>query len=347
MKRGLAFSALALGVTVGSSAQADVMRNFKVANWFAGAYSIDGTKTFSHCAANANYNSGIVVLFSINRSYEWSMAFANPRWRLTKDQQYDIAFSIDGSPPIFAKATAVTSELARVKLADSNELFAQFRRGNMLQVTSANQVFSFSLDGTSALLPALLACVRQETTPVVAQTNPFAAPQQQQQAPAQRQQPPKQAEPSRDLLKAEATLTAANVLGAAGIEKFSIGSLEEAAKVKADAIWTAGALLGTVKIAEGVKLDNPEIPGTLIGDDAKHCSKGAFLSGSLPDSDGKEMLRIFTSCQQDKKTFTTYYLAVPRPKGGIYLFTTMSEESQEAVKEADSGLRAAVFKAVR
>jgi hypothetical protein len=254
------------------------------------------------------------------------------------------AFSIDGSAPIFAKAIAITTELAGVKLADSSELFARFRRGNMLQVSSANQVFSFSLDGTSALLPALLACVRQETTPVVAQTNPFAA--QQQQAPTQ-QQAPKQAQPSRDLLQAEATLTAANILGAAGIEKFSLGSLEEAAKLKAEAIWTAGALVGTVKIAENVKLDNPEIPSILIGDDAKTCSKGAFLSGSLPDSDSKEMLRIFTSCQQDKKNWTTYYLAVPRPKGGIYLFSTMSDGPQEAVKEADSGLRTAVFKSVR
>src|SRR5262245_29901998 len=40
---------------------------------------------------------------------------------------------------------------------------------------------------------------------------------------------------------------------------------------------------------------------------------------------------------------TTYYLAVSRPKGRIYLFRTMSDEPQEAVKEADSGLRIAVL----
>ena len=44
---------------------------------------------------------------------------------------------------------------------------------------------------------------------------------------------------------------------------------------------------------------------------------------------------------------TVYYLAVPRPKGGIYLFTTMSDGPQQAVKEADFGLRTAIFKAVR
>jgi hypothetical protein len=333
MKVRLAFSVLAFSVCLGSSAQAEVLRNFHVANWFAGAYSYEGTRTFSHCAANTRYNSGIYVLFSINRSYAWNMGFGNPQWQLTKSQQYDIAFSVDGSPPIFAKATAIKPDFVLVSLADSSELFSRFRRGTMLQVASAKQVFSFSLDGTSALLPALLACVRQETTPA-GETNPFAA-----------HQTPTRAKPSRESFQAEAAITAANVLGAAGIDKFSVGSLEDAAKFNADAIWTAGALVGTIKIVEGVKLDNPGIPGTIIGDDAKGC-KGAFLSGSLPDSDGKAMLRIFTSCQSEK-TLTAYYLAVPRPKGGIYLFTTLSDGPQEAVKEADSGLRTAVFKAVR
>jgi hypothetical protein len=333
MKALLAFSALTLGVLIGSSAHGGTLRNFQVANWYAGAYSFDGTRTFSHCAGGTTYNSGITVIFSINRGYAWSMGFWNPQWRLAKGDQYDIAFSIDGSPTIYAKAYAVTSEQAQAALADSSELFSRFRRGNMLQVSSANQVFSFSLNGTSALLPALLTCVQQGTTPVG--TNPFAA-----------QQTPTRAQHSRASFQAEAALTAANVLGATGIEKFSFGSLEDAAKLKADAVWTAGSLVGTIKIAERVKLDDPNIPSILIGEDAKAC-KGAFLSGSLPDSDGKAMLRIFTSCQEEKRNLTIYYLAVTRPRGGIYLFTTMSDGAQEAVKEADSGLRTAVFKAVR
>ena len=320
-----AIGALALGVCVGSSSHADVERSFQVAQ--------DGTRTFSHCAATAKYDSEISVFLSINRAHAWSIAFANPQLRLGQGQQYDIAFSIDRSSPIYAKATAITTNMAQVRIADTSELLLRFRRGNMLQVTAANQVFSINLTGISALLTALLACVRQETTPVG--TSPFTA----QQAP--------RAQPSRESFQAEAAVTAANVLRAAGINKFSFGSLEDAAKLKADTVWSAGAVVGTIKIAENVKLDDPQIPSILIGEDAKNCSKGAFLSGSLPDSDGKEMLRIFTSCQQERKNMIVYYLAVPRPKGGIYLFTTMSDGPQQAVKEADSGLRTAIFKAVR
>src|SRR5262249_35014253 len=181
----------------------------------------------------------------------------------------------DGGTPIFAKARPYLDNAVEVFLADSSELFLRFRRGNVLQVSAANQVLSFNLDGTSALLPVLLDCVRQETTSGVAQTNPFGAPQT-----------PPRTQPSRDAFRAEAALIAANVLGAGGIGKFSFGSLDDATKFNVDAVWTAGALVGTIKIAENTKLDDPAIPSILIGKDAKSCSKGAFLSGSLPDSDG-------------------------------------------------------------
>jgi hypothetical protein len=347
MKTLFTCSALALGVCIGSSAQAEVLRNFHVANWFAGAYSFEGTRTFSHCAANASYTSGILVLFSINRSYAWNMGFANPQWRLTKGQQYDIAFSVDGSPPIFAKAAAVRTEMVLVNLADSTQLFSQFRRGRMLQVGAANQVFSFSLDGTSALLPSLLNCVRQETTPV-GETNPFAAQQATRTTTTRTGSSPvpAAAPSSREAFQAEAAILGANILSEAGINA-PLGPVETAVKVGADAVWAvpSNQLTGTIKIFDTINLNDPSIPSVLIGRDAKDC-KGAFLSGSLPESDGKAILRIFTSCQEEKDSITVYYLAVPRPKGGIYLFTTMANNMQEAVKETDSDLRQAVFKVI-
>jgi hypothetical protein len=40
----LAIGALAVGAGARSSAQADVLRNFPLANWFAGPYSFDGSE---------------------------------------------------------------------------------------------------------------------------------------------------------------------------------------------------------------------------------------------------------------------------------------------------------------
>ena len=89
-----------------------------------------------------------------------------------------------------------------------------------------------------------------------------------------------------------------------------------------------------------------EITGALIGDDAKNC-KGTFFSGSLPDGHSQSALRGFTACQGADGMFTAYYLAVPRPKGGLYLFTTVSVGAEQPVKKAEADLRQAVFQAMR
>ncbi len=61
---------------------ADTIRNFNIGNWYAGVYSNDQTKAFTHCAASVRYKSGIYVVFSIDRSFNWKLALANPAWRL-------------------------------------------------------------------------------------------------------------------------------------------------------------------------------------------------------------------------------------------------------------------------
>src|SRR5215467_3178807 len=326
-------------IALNAPAKAETIRNFQVGSWFAGAYTKSGTSTFSHCAASARYRSGIFVLFSVNRSYSWSMGFANPAWKLTKGSRYNIVFVIDDGQPMTGMATANSANSVEVVLADSEALFAQFKRGRQLRVAAASQVLSFNLDGTSALLPALLGCVQQEVAGGGG-ANPFAsgaAPSTSTQSKGSR------ADPS---YQAEATVILANVLASAQLPGFSIEPAEEAAKFKTDALWTAADVIGMLKVAPGVQLNDPKLASVLIGGAAENC-KGAFLSGTLPETSGKKGVRMFTSCEGEKGLITAYYLAVQRPKGGIYLFTTVSKAAQETVKQADEGLRRAVFQTIK
>jgi len=64
------------------SASAELMYNFQVGTWSAGAYTKQNARQFNHCAASANYNSGILMSFSVSRTFAWSMGFAHPSWRL-------------------------------------------------------------------------------------------------------------------------------------------------------------------------------------------------------------------------------------------------------------------------
>ena len=56
------------------------------------------------------------------------------------------------------------------------------------------------------------------------------------------------------------------------------------------------------------------------------------------------MARIFTTCHQagDKST-TIYYLAVPRKKGGLYVFSTVSAGSEGPAKGANEAIRNAML----
>src|SRR5690606_14885940 len=142
MRGRVALIALASGMLLANGASADTIRNFQIGRWHAGAYTHKTEGGFNHCAASVKYNSGIFVVFSVNKNYRWSMGFANPAWKLDKNKMYDIAFVVDRTEPISATARAISDKQVEVELADSVSLFNRFRHGNMLRVAAAGQVFS-------------------------------------------------------------------------------------------------------------------------------------------------------------------------------------------------------------
>lgn len=328
---------LSLCITfISSGANAETIRNFRVAGWLAGAYTATGTRDFSHCAATARYGSGVSVSFSINKNFNWSMGFSNPAWQLNRGHSFDIAFTVDDMSPLTAKAVAITHNMVEVYLADSRELFSRFQRGYVLRVAGANQVFNFNLTGTSQLLPALLSCAENRgMTPRVA-SNPF-----------EKKEAPKSAESSGDRANstAEALTLAANLLSLSGAQGFHLLAPTDMPEIKGHARWVDGNTFGTIHVlptASATDLKN--LSGYLIGEDAKTC-KGAYFSGALPDEDKAIVTRVFTTCQADNdKPFTTYYLAMPRKAGGAYVISTIAIGAEQPAKEKDSLLRAAVFK---
>ncbi|MBX9773547.1 MAG: hypothetical protein K2Y71_03955 [Xanthobacteraceae bacterium] len=85
----------------------------------------------------------------------------------------------------------------------------------------------------------------------------------------------------------------------------------------------------------------------MTGLNAMEC-KGAFMSGSLP-SDGTRAVRVTTTCQPPGQPLSTsYYFGVPRPKGGLYLFTTTTtrDGGREDAERADDGIREATLRTV-
>ena len=267
------------------------------------------------------------------------MGFVSPTWRLSTGSAYDIAFTVDDMPSISAKAVALGRNHVAVTLQDSSELFARFRRGNVLRVATADRIFSFNLTGTSKLLPVLLRCAMQNGNPEI-DTNPF----EKSRPLVEKARPTTTRASDRSAERAEATILAANLLSQAGIQGFVLLDQNELPDVKADAKWRSENLFGTITVVPDIQPSQiNEVPSVLIGGAAKAC-KGTFLSGAIQDEPKNSFARIFTTCNNGKDTTTVYYLAVPRKAGGAYIMTTAAVGSEVPAKEADSNIRTAVYK---
>jgi hypothetical protein len=117
-----------------STVQSATMWNDHIGKWLVGAYSDDRVGGFSHCAASASYQNGVLLLFSVAKNFTWSIAFANPKWQIKPGTQYDVSYWVDNEPAQFATPTAISDELVSAVLPDNVALFNSFRRGQTLYV---------------------------------------------------------------------------------------------------------------------------------------------------------------------------------------------------------------------
>jgi hypothetical protein len=203
-------------------------------------------------------------------------------------------------------------------------------------------VFSFNLNDTSQLLPALLRCAQANANPQpvinssASAMNPFVAYS----GPSGSAQ---FAGSNRASHRAEAVSLAANVLGSAGITGFRIFD-EGQVSSRFDAAWAAGPNLGGMVSVFPDK--TPEIiSASAIAYDAAGC-KFRFASGSIPASPKDRVPRLFTKCGDGKEAFTVYYVILPRKAGGHYLVGIASVGSEEPARKAESDIRQAAFTAL-
>ncbi len=333
--------AVAAVVLMCGSAHGATLWTKNVAEWHAGAYSGDDGK-FSHCAASARYKSGILLLFSINKNYQWSMGFSSTKWRLNRGATYDISYRVDGHPAERASAKAQTTDLVIVTLKDSVRLFNTFRQGRRLYVHTGRDQLAFNLTQSSRVLAFLGECVKIMTGPTsgqtTADTNPFGPP-----AAA-----PPRASGSGSTLdqeRAEAAVVAANLLADLRLDGFRLLRRDEMpASVKSDAMWTAASGVGIVNVHPAVR-DVQALSAELIAGDAKSCKK-AFASGSLPQEPGSAMSRLFTRCGVGDDGMIVSYYIVPRTAGGVYVIGTFVKREDETSRALDAGIRAAVARAL-
>ena len=364
IKTGLA----ALFICASTPAFSEKIQSLRVGNWKGGVYTSNKTGKFIHCSAGASYKSGVVLAFGVTASMQWWMQMLNPQWSLNPGSSYPVKFWVDKGRAYNAKAVAVTKQAVRIKLPPDDALFYRFRRGNMLKISAAQNVFPFRLTTTSKLLSRLLNCATRYRKMNVASTssdssNPFAGSGNAASSnpfesgssnssggtgtdvasanPAAK--PQGGGQPTGEE-RAEATARLATLLAIAGVKDFKLIPAAEAkgSFKRHDSVWKAQGMLGSLRIVSPEEGIEPNaVKSSVIGSDAKAC-KGRFASGAMPtrEGDSSDALHLFTACEGAERNWTAYYALFTRPAGGHYLMMVVGPMTNaDTVKRTGTSMR--------
>lgn len=327
------------------------IRTVRHGAWFVGAYTDDRTRAFSHCAANAPYNSGIRLVLSVHSNFSWAMGFGNDNWSMSAGNSVPITYRVDNFAPRSGTAIAASRTHAIVRLPDDTELFRQFRLGQTLFVDAGGTVVPFRLTGTSALLNMLLECARTRgasfTIPVAA---PPPAPVP---SPVQPNPPGQPADTQAADRRLEATQFVANLLGQGDMRGYRLITLSEMRQMdfpsavrNADVAWLGDGTLGTLSAhanRDANALD--AMAAEIIADDARACP-GEFATARTTDPEMQNVRRLSTFCNVGSSPITLTYLLLPMPGRLVYQMTIAGRAGRTAASAEDQRLRDAVHAVV-
>jgi S1-C subfamily serine protease len=147
--------------------------SINVGNWKGGAFTNDQSGAFSHCAAGAQYTSGIYFVVMIDGNGGWSLGFAHDQWTLTAGQAFPLTLTFDGQQPFNVHGVPIGDKLVRVPMPSNSSLIAQFRRAKAMTAYTQGRLFQFNLDQTAQLLPVLTNCVARTRQSGVANAGDF------------------------------------------------------------------------------------------------------------------------------------------------------------------------------
>ncbi len=345
----LALGAIGLALACAEADAAQIGKSFQVGNWRGGAFASDRTKRFTHCAASSSYKNGVGVLFMVTGNYRWAIGFTSDNFSVRPDSTVKLALSLDGAAPTLVEAYAIDSNFLRVSLDPKASLFRRFKAAHFLELRAKDLSYKFALTDTSRMLPQLLQCVteRVKPTPMQADENRQVASATERQTSGVRSGSSSAYETSRDVLRAEATSVMANLLSEAGINGFRLVPGTSENGVPVDVIWASPVAKGAMFIVTDKDVRRPrDMNAKLIAVAAESC-KGKFALTATPETDSSSAARVVTGCQVGQKATTTYYLTLPRQKGGHYVFATFSDDDSEPAKEVERDIRSAAFRVIK
>jgi hypothetical protein len=308
--------AISLTFPASTGQAAGPMRPFQVGLWSGGAFTNDQTGNFSHCAASVGYNTGILMVVLIDRSFGWALGFTSDRWNFPPNAQSPVQLRFDGGPVFNVVATALQPKLVKIPMPNNSRLINTFRYALQMTATAEGQSAPFALTNTSKLMPQLADCVRTSLALEDRPSNTTLIPT-----------------PDARL---EETQLATNFLLAARLPGAQLLAPADVPVQLASygAVWRADGFTGAVKIfPPQPKVQGLDLASQIIASDAQSC-KGKFASARYSELvDNDVVVRAVTSCLESERETEVQYFIAPHSGGGFVAFSVFvpTESGKEAM----------------
>ena len=316
--------------------KAATIETFQAANWSGGAYASDDTGEFSSCSIRPPSRSAVVWVVVIDRNFQWFLSLFNQQWTETPGHTFDLSLAVDGRDPVAAQGRAITPNHILVSLGFAPALVERFKDGHLLTIVGEGKSFAFGLDGSTPALNALLNCVRRHISKAERASSD--------KSPAGSGQTEANTRPA--WARAEAATLLSQLAARSGIEGFRLVDMSDVpAQLNGyDAVWTAPNVIGALLVFPSeAGLTPAEAAVALLASGTREC-RGKFESNFLrsDQQSGPQAVRLATTCADSQSRLVTYYTILPRPTGGLYVFTVIgSAEQEESAARADVGIRVA------
>lgn len=319
---------------------------FQVGDWIGRAHFAQKEKRLDRCSAQLTNLDKITMIYSLDRHYMWTFELSNPSWNFPKGAVFEVAFGLGSGGYFRQRVAAIEPQLVRVQLPDTVSAFEVFRKTFRLELVAGGLTSQFDMTSAGQALTALTKCV----------THYGATPKSRAAIASWLKSPvgPASGPSDNPEHQKEAAALATRIISEAQIANAASMKLDDIpAGIDGDTVWKIGENLFTISILP--KNEAPEIgdlTGLIIGADAQKC-RGDFFSGATLDViETVGVVRAYTNCQSQQTLTATYYFALPRRQGGLYLLTTMvngvevTPTSENNAKEIDGRVRAFIMPAL-
>lgn len=305
-------------------------------------------RRFDRCSAQQTNADRITIIYSLDSHYMWTFELSNPSWNFPSGSKFDVSFGNRERGFFRQRVAALDPQLVRVLLADSVNSFEAFRRLFRLDVVAGGLTTQFDLAYANEVLLALTQCVAKFGTTAkskAAVTAWLRSPS----GPA--------AEASSDpaILKETAGLAAAIVAEGEIQKAAALKPDEMPGGVSGDTAWKIADNLFTISVLpkDAVPAEIGDLNDLIVGGDTQKCRGGDFFAATMLDVvESATIARAYTACRTQQSAMSTYYFAMPRKQGGLYLMKIIATgievppTVERAIKELDARVRSVIVAAL-